>query len=264
MKREIKNIGSVQPLDKEGYIVNICSLDKVQEQYSPVVEEMLELYQEHFAVHLHSVYLRGSVAKGTAIPPISDIDTIAVSHTKLSKEALQPKRKMMDYLESKYNFLEGAEVHFQSLADIHQDRRLQFLLKTQCVCIFGEDLNPSLPKFKPGKDGRPHSDFFEQDLAKLKNWLTVEKDPKDIRESCNWIMRRMVRIGFELVMEKEQCFTRDLYPCYERFSKHYPEKQEEMYELLKLAVYPVGDAKVIMEKVDSMADFLLKEIVGLG
>ncbi len=72
-------------------------------------------------------------------------------------------------------------------------------------------------------------------------------------------MKRTVRIGFELVMEKEQCFTLDLYPCYEMFSKHYPEKSKEMMEALKLAVFPTADMNHMWEVIHSLNDFLILE-----
>ncbi len=41
-------------------------------------------------------------------------------------------------------------------------------------------------------------------------------------------------------MEKEQRFTRDLYLVYESFADHYPEKRNEMFHALDLAVNPVA------------------------
>ena len=43
----------------------------------------------------------------------------------------------------------------------------------------------------------------------------------------------------ELVMVREQRYTRDLYLCYESFAKHYSEQEEAMYRALELALNPV-------------------------
>lgn len=108
----------------------------------------------------------------------------------------------------------------------------------ETVCIYGEDLAERLPGYKPGPDIAFQTRYFQKHFDLFLNEYPVEPEDEKL-DFLNWMLRRFLRLGMELVMEREQRFTRDLYLCYESFSKHYPEKQEEMYRALELAVNPV-------------------------
>jgi len=221
MKQEIKKIGTVQPLDKKGNIINNLSLDNIQIAYSPVISDTLAFYKNTFGDNIHSIYLRGSVAKGKAVLHISDLDTFAISHQKVTEEELKNRLPFWEEMDAKYDFLKGVEIFIQSYDELMSSDRLQFLLSTQCICIQGKDLREEVPKFGIGKWAYAHSNNIQEGLDSIKSWLEEENTEEDFKEICTWIMKRTVRIGFEIVMEKEQCFTRDLYPCYEMFAKHY-------------------------------------------
>lgn len=136
----------------------------------------------------------------------------------------------------------------------------QFLLKTQCIPVYGKNIINELPKFKIGKAAFAHTSTLEKDIKAVHDWLENETDREEIKDICIWIMKRIVRIGFELVMEKEKCFTRDLYPCYDLFSKNYPSKKEEMHQAIFLAVYPTENKDLILRTIQSIDNFLLTEI----
>jgi len=48
MKKEIKNIGSVQELDSDGCVINNLSIEKIQPEYALILQEIIALYQVHF------------------------------------------------------------------------------------------------------------------------------------------------------------------------------------------------------------------------
>ena len=58
-------------------------------------------------------------------------------------------------------------------------------------------------------------------------------------------MKRILRAGYELVMEKEKGYTRDLYPCYAGFTKYFPEQGSEMRQVLQLALNPTENISTI-------------------
>jgi len=89
-----------------------------------------------------------------------------------------------------------------------------------------------IPKYGIGEWAYTHSKGLAKDIEDVKTILTEGCSTERLIAICAWMMKRMVRTGFELVMAKEQCFTRDLYPCYEMFSKHYPEKSSDMLAAL--------------------------------
>lgn len=72
-------------------------------------------------------------------------------------------------------------------------------------------------------------------------------------------MKRILRTGHELVAERSVRFTRDLYRCWEGFGEYYPEKKNEMYHVLDLAINPIVDTVKILETIGSVENFLGEE-----
>lgn len=69
----IQPTGSYFEVDRKGYLVNPASKDKLQDEWKPAIDDVVEAYKENFGENLKSVYIRGSVAKGKAIEYVSDI-----------------------------------------------------------------------------------------------------------------------------------------------------------------------------------------------
>lgn len=203
--------------------------------------------------------MRGSVAKGNAVKNIADVDTVAIFKSAITKDDLEKRIPFWKAMNKKYDFLNGIELYFEPLEKVNSWDRLQFLIQTQCLCIHGIDLRKTLPKFGIGPTAYAHSNTIEEGIRNVKNWLEEDNSDEELKEICSWIMKRTVRIGFEIVMPKEGYFTRDLYPCYEGFAMHYPEKSAAMMEVLKLAIYPTSNTKVIWSAINSINDFLILE-----
>ena len=152
---------------------------------------------------IHSIYLRGSVAKGNAINYISDLDTLALTSRPISDSDKVKQEQINNVICSKYPFITGVEMHFENLSNINE-RWLQFLLKTQCVCIYREDVIPSLNRFKAGRDAFAHIHTILEDIDIVIKELNEESNSKEIRNTCTWIMKRVLRAGYELVTGKRQ------------------------------------------------------------
>ncbi len=107
----IKPTGSYFAIDADGYVINPTSFEKVQEEWRPVIHDVVEMYKTLYGEHLKNVYIRGSVAKGEAVKDVSDIDTFA--YVDMSAEHLtesEIEKKMRISLEKKYDFVAGIEM----------------------------------------------------------------------------------------------------------------------------------------------------------
>jgi uncharacterized protein len=209
----------------------------------------------------HSIYVRGSVAKGSAILEISDIDTVLVTDFSLTSQAAQKLEKIRTELIQKYSpRLPKIEFWVLGKAKFADTPRLQFVLKTQCVCIFGENLIPTFPAFKLGKEAFGHVASFEQEILDIRAEILAETDPQELQDICVWLMKRILRTGFELVMLRSQKFTRDLYPCMTTFCEFYPKHTESMRAVLNLALNPSEDKTKILTIIDGLAVFICTEI----
>lgn len=252
---EIKPIGSYFDVDKNGFLINPTSAEKVQEKWKPLVEDIVDIYKNLYGEKLKNVYIRGSVAKGEAVEGVSDIDTFA--YVDLSKKELKENntnREMRKHIEKKYDFVEGIEMGAYPLSEISNDS----IILNQSLCVYGEPI--SVPKLKVGKEMAIHSPSFYNRFKWFENFLVKDESDEEIKKGCVWLMKGLLRVGFELTMERSQKYTRDLYCCYETFVEYYPEKESEMREVLDLALNPTADKNKIKKIMENLGAWFLIEI----
>uniref|UniRef100_A0A832M3V1 Nucleotidyltransferase n=1 Tax=Oscillatoriales cyanobacterium SpSt-402 TaxID=2282168 RepID=A0A832M3V1_9CYAN len=233
--------------DSDGYLINECHWDLIQAPWINLVGDLRERCVNLLGDRLHSLYLRGSVPRGLAIPNISDLDSVAILRSEFKsglEDLLQPLKTQ---LIQQYPFCSKIEIALITETEIQSPESYwQATIQTQGLCIYGEDVRSQLPRFKPGIAMLTHAFDLADDLAETQEFLRrlSSEDPhleSQIKAQCSWITRRMVRTGFELVMEAENTFTRDLHPCYEAFSQHFPEQERFMRKALELAIQPASD-----------------------
>ncbi|WP_096190443.1 nucleotidyltransferase [Evansella halocellulosilytica] len=259
----IKSIGRFCPTDDNGYIINDSSLKKIKPDFYKVIEEVIEKYQSHLRADLHSVYIRGSVPRGLDIYNVSDLDTIAVTKNDINDIDLGWVHKVEQELNKKFNFVNGVEFSLYSIEDIIDTSTfsiIPFMIKTHSVCVFGEDLKVYLPNYKADKTiGNEHLVNLKNQVEQAKDDLDGNEDIEDILDCCGWIMKIIVRAGLALVVEEENQYTRDLFPAYKVFSKHYPEKEAEMKQVLKYAIKPVDNADEIIGFLNKFGNWMISE-----
>ncbi len=201
--------------------------------------------------------MRGSVARGNSVDGFSDIDVFAIVHDLEERWTVadwQPD--LQKELQTKFPFVKEVEVMLtQYFKDFYQKNpRLAVIIKTQSLRIYGKDLNEEIPSFLPNEKMILNLTWLEEDVHDfLQKKKVTQKD-------CQAITKILIRSGFELVMEKEQKFTTDLYLCYQVFSKYFPEKEKEMREVLHLYLNPIEDDLYLKNLVKNLGDWMIKII----
>lgn len=131
-------------------------------------------------------------------------------------------------------------VPYQTAVD--RSRIEAFVLEAQAVCVHGRDLAPQIGPYMLGPEVAFQTRYFRRHLESFAREYDAE--PVSERpEFLAWMLRRFLRLGMELVMVEEGRYTRDLYLCYESFSKHYPAEAGRMYRAMELALNPVASAE---------------------
>ena len=246
---DILKIGRLLETDKNDFIVSESSEDKIASPWKEAVEEIKNIYLKNLDNVVHSIYVRGTVSRGEAIEGISDIDTFAVITKKSEEIDRSWVKEVRKALDQKFDFSTGVEFGFVAYEELFEGDGLfndRFTIKTQSACVYGDDLAQKIPPFRADIETASH---FHRNLKKVlenaKKGIANNPDKEDVREWCRWVMKRIIRAGFILVMDKEQVFTRDLYPSYELFSKHFPEQEPKMKMALDLAINPTDDPNKI-------------------
>ena len=247
-------MGSYLETDDEGFVVNPASPEKFQEEWKPVIDDMVEGYKKYFGEHLTQVYVRGSVAKGQAVPDVSDIDTFA--YVDLPKEEINNsgRKEFKDEMAKRYPFVEGFEFGVSPVSTFEKNQ----IILNQSVCVYGDPVD--VKKLKPGKEMMLHAFALGGDWTRnLKDFSEKETNNEKNKTWSVWFFKAMLRSGFEITMERSGLYTRDLYKCYEGFSKYYPEKESEMREILNLTLNPTADKEKLLEAANSILPWLTEE-----
>lgn len=236
--------GKLFATDAAGFIINDCHPDKISPPWTPLVSEFNQACQNVWLTRLAGVYLRGSVPRGLAIPYISDLDSFAILSGDITPQDLDQARHITQRLNKRYLFCKKVELILLNKTIIQASKSVwPGIIQTRSLKISGDYTSENLPQFKPGRSLVNYAKIWEQDRIKILDSL-IDIDPShlkfsaQVKQKCGWIMRRMVRTGFELVMERDRSYTPDLYYCYERFSTYFPEQRAKMKKALELAIVP--------------------------
>ncbi len=253
----IKAIGRYFPQDSEGYIQNDTSWEYLSKPWQSVAQEILVSYQQELGLDLHSVYLRGSLARGTQVDGFSDIDTFALVHRpnlRWVKGAWQSTLETR--LQNTFHLVKEVEIMLSSFDENMKKKypALAMQIKTQSLCLYGPDYGQLLSPYRPSKSMMIYYQWLDTDL---KAFLAKEKINK---KDCQALMKGMIRSGFELVMIREGRFTTDLYFCYQTFGKYYPDYEPNMKEALYFYLNPIDDKKRLVSKIYSFGNWLVTEI----
>ncbi|MGL5939283.1 MAG: hypothetical protein ACRC2S_02680 [Waterburya sp.] len=250
---KIRRIGNYLNINEQGYLVNRSNVQNNQSHWLSTIEAVKDIYLKTWADDIHSIYVRGSIAKGIALDNVSDIDSFAVlkaDHIKLTDILDSPKfeiwtKESEEKLQAQFPFITGLEIVLQSFESIKlRDNIYSFIIKVESTCIYGDNLATQIAPYKLSHEMAFQTQYIHFHLEQF--WSEY---PNEIEEEkklwLNWLMRRFLRLGMEFVMQDEQRYTRDLYLCYESFAKHYPNQAEQMYHALELAINPQTNEQAI-------------------
>jgi hypothetical protein len=253
-----KPCGSFLEIDDNGHVIKKASHDLIQPEWKPLVDELITIYKSSFGGRLHSIWLRGSVAKGQAERGAADLDSFAY----LIEEAEQPSKfeSAIEALESRHPYCIAIEADASPVSDIEfkHDDVMARIIKTQAICLHGEDLSDRVPSYSL-RDMIHYSRYLRFNLEE-KGPSFLKEDDGDPRLTCTWTARLLLRSLYETVMFKEGRWTNDLWPCYERFSSQHPEREPQTMELLQLCLNPVADEDRLKSAVNAFTPWIYDEI----
>ena len=261
---EVLPIGCLLSTDGDGYFTDLCSTGLIVSPWLEVVEEINDAYRSHLGKDLHSAYVRGSVARGTAIAGISDIDTFAVISTSRWKIDLSWVPDFRRRLDEKYPFQTGVELQFvtcQEVCDPGNSTSIGFVVKHLSVCTFGVDLAGQFARYKPGRYLVEGIHSIEASIKQFRVASSRPLDKDQVKKLCQWLMKKIVRTGFLLVAEREKSFTRDLYPSYVAFQTHYPQQARFMRTALEWSIDPMDNIEELTKFVDGFGAWIVAAVL---
>jgi len=253
----IKPIGSFFEMTKEGYIINPTSTAFIPIKWLPLVNEVVEMIKEKYGNDLHSIYLRGSVARGAAVDGFSDLDIFVLLHQpNVRWEAASWLSKYSEIWSNSFGFVKKVEVMCSTFSEnmYTSNPALAMIIKTQSLLLFGSAISEKIPSFKPSKEMMLNYRWLAEDLATF--FAKAKPQTEDVQE----ITKVMIRCGFEIVMQRSGKYTVDLFPSYQVFAEYYPKRSSEMKSILFYYLNPAQDLEALTSILRDLGDWMVLEI----
>jgi hypothetical protein len=212
------------------------------------VEYARRIEVERLGAQLHSLYLRGSAARGTALEGRSDLDMFAVLYDDEGDPPQPWSEPQREEFHRLFPFVAGLEISNIRMSEVRGPfHYYRFMMKISAVCIHGEDL---LPSIAPYRTDAPIAEEWFRIFPHLVDLFVRQAgstaDEERARRLCEDMMKGFLRAGMLLVMRRHRAYTRDLYPSYTSFSACYPDQDATMRRCLELAVNPTADLTAVV------------------
>lgn len=256
--KTIQPIGSYLSQDENGFVVNDLAINQLEKRWRDVAYYLAKAYKKELGKHVHSVYIRGSVARGLAVDGVSDLDSFALVKPSFSEKVIRWQKadfqsSIEKELNDKFPFIGDLEMMLATYNEDFKNSRLAMIVKTQSLLVDGENIFSELKNYKANREMCLNYRWLKEDIDAF---LKINPQSFTINQ-CSEMMKMMIRTGFELVIEKVGRFSPDLYICYRDFSKYYPNKESEMRQALIWFLNPVRNKKELDKFVVNFGNWML-------
>lgn len=257
---EIKPIGGYIYPDSDGYLVNPTSISHIPKKWLRLTEDLTDAYIKVYDDNLHSVYIRGSVAQGTMISGVSDLDSFCLVRNQVTENEDNCLQLMVNKIAAKYPFANGIEALAFTVDEALTNESYKFLIKILALCVWGEEVGSKIGKYQVSVSALDFCTRINDLNQRFLKYATMLKDDNEARRYCVSISKLALRIAFDIVMLREARFTRDLYYCWESYAKYYPQHASLLKEFLDHAVNPIADTELILKKWGKLCSLLQEQI----
>ncbi|MFB9216396.1 nucleotidyltransferase domain-containing protein [Vibrio sinaloensis] len=239
---------NVKGLDEGGYIAPAYSVSHIATEFVGVVQSTLQRLEQCFPEQIHSVYLYGSVARGDAIPELSDLDLSLVFHQPLEQETRIQLAELAREISDEFSVITKLDFDPGHLAEVLADceeYRWQFWLKHCCCCLWGEDLSTRFRRHKPSVK---LANALNGDLAAV---LTETLSQLPLNQTqplpAKVIAKKLLRSAYLLVADKDQSWLTDLRQIAQALKRFYPDDVTSIDIALDLALGGTRNVSCINE-----------------
>ncbi|MDI9109383.1 MULTISPECIES: nucleotidyltransferase domain-containing protein [Serratia] len=228
----------------------------LQQAFIPLLEALTSGLPCQFPALIHSIYLYGSVARGEAIPGVSDLDITLLLTKPADSEALQRLEAWRQAFQLEQRIVSKVDFDIGSVDEAlkpeHHDS-WGFWLKHHCRCLWGEDVSAAFPPFRPDRRmARAVNADLRCVLARYREQLLQARPEPDEKRLKREAARKLIRATNMLRAEGSAFWPTTLTDYAEQLLARYPAQQADMTYLLAHAVGEANDAAFA----DRMMDFL--------
>jgi hypothetical protein len=225
-----------------------------QPEFTPLIDELTNTVKSGLKDNLHSLYVYGSIANGTAVAGRSNLDVVFVMSRKGHKALDTFINTLKWRLMNRFPSITGVSIKVTSLAEVLTLESIfswGFLIRQNCTCLTGDDLSESFGDFEPSWE-----------ISKYWNWNILDYIPEyrikiaqaktaELQVSYQQVIaKKMLRASYGLVMHKEKLWLDSPLDCARIFLKYHPEKSKDIQRLAIL----LGNKTIPKRSVISILD----------
>lgn len=255
-------------LDAHGFIRREGDLALVQPGFAGLVADFRDSALDAFAGRgLHSLYLYGSVPRGTARPGRSDLDGQVLLDREPSEEDRELARRLGAELAGRHPEVVDAGILLDSRAALTDpaDRCAGgFHLRVLCTPLWGPDAGAEVGPHRPDLAlARQVQGDWRDALARLRERAGAPPDP-GAPALCRGVGRRLARIAFTWVLPRWGGWTSDPATLVRVVAAHEPGWAAPVADAVRLGWEDVQDLALARELLDDFTDELLARGDELG
>lgn len=232
--------------DANGFILEVPDAP-VQSDFQNLLRDLCSTLVAEAPLLLDSIYLYGSVARGEAVPRVSDLDvTLVLSHEGSSPD-LENIEALRKALAARHPEVVKIDFDIGHRAEVLAADNLfswGYWLKHHCRCIWGNNLGQRFAPFRPSRAiaVAVNGDFE----AVLNRYAERIEQTIDINEQSLWqreAARKLIRATNILRSDQDRNWPRTLDEHAEQFARHYPSMKTQIESFLVLAKTPTTSVK---------------------
>jgi hypothetical protein len=256
-------------LDRDGFIEREGDLARIPQAFAPVVDAVKAEVTAAFgpvapgSACLHSVYLYGSIPRGTAIAGVSDLDVLLALRHEPAPAEEAAATKVAHTLDARFRQINGAGILLSSTATLLSELErydLGWFVACLCTPLLGDDLGRQLPRYRPtSRLARETNGDLDGALALWRRQLSEAGPGAERLRLSRLVSRRLVRTGFTLVMPRWGGWSSDLQESAAVFGEYYPERQEQMQAAAAAARTPTASEPVLSMLITDLGPWLAAE-----
>lgn len=199
----------------------------ISHEYKTFVDEVISLSIKTLGSELHSIYICGSIPKGTARMNYSDADFTLVIYND-SEDILRIVEENKKYLLEQYSFIPKIDMLTVSVKKVlTYPYEWGFWISIISECIYGDDLKESLPDIIPNADlifalNEDTNETFDRLIKQYK-----ESDFKDERV-IKKITRRVLIALYTFIYPMEKVWIDEVSQLFLLLKSYFPQYRDHL------------------------------------
>ena len=231
--------------------------------FKNVLDESIRSLVEALGKDLHSIYLYGSVGRGTATFGESDLDLSVIVYSKLSIEVKEKLEQIEEQVSKRNDAISKLEFDIGTFdeAMIRNEFAWQFFLKHLCCCVWGEDLRGRIAPYKPSlKIGLEMNKDIGVRLTKTRKCLT----DTNFRTQGRAIAKKILRTHYSILSERDNSWYESLSDIAECIKHYEPDLSQKIDLSLRIALGSASSTDEVMTLLEEYGSLVVTRFTQSG